>query len=106
MLCSSIGRGQMENQYLRPGGAQDRSHGRQPVDRNFGEGDSMIRGVRYLVDDQGDKTAVVLDLRLHGDLWEDVYDALLARKRRREPRESLSQVRRRLQRARKLKRDG
>ncbi len=65
-----------------------------------------MKGIRYLVDDQGDKNAVVLDLRLHGELWEDVYDALIAKKRRREPRESLAQVRRRLQGAGKLNRNG
>ena len=60
---------------------------------------SKMRGVKFLVDKSGQKTAVVLDLRKHGGLWEDIYDSALARSRAREPRESLASVRRRLRRA-------
>ena len=56
----------------------------------------MISGIRFVVDEHGDKTAVQIDLKEHGDLWEDFYDALLARSRADEPRESLEEVRRRL----------
>ena len=63
-----------------------------------------MRGVKFLVDKSGKKTAVVLDLRKNAALWEDVYDSELARSRVREPRESLASVRRRLQRTGKLKR--
>ncbi len=56
-----------------------------------------MRGVKFLVDKSGKKTAVVLDLRKNAALWEDVYDSALARSRAREPRESLASVRRRLQ---------
>jgi hypothetical protein len=63
-----------------------------------------MRGVKFLVDKNGKQTAVVLDLRKNGALWEDVYDSALARSRAREPRESLGNVRRRLQRTKKLKR--
>lgn len=41
-----------------------------------------MKGVRYMVDDAGEKTAVVIDLRLLGDVWEDIYDSLIAQKRR------------------------
>lgn len=37
-------------------------------------------------------------------LWEDIYDAALARKRETEPRESLEEVKVRLQRSGKLPR--
>ncbi len=63
-----------------------------------------MRGVKFLVDKSGKKTAVVLDLRRNAALWEDVYDSALARSRAREPRESLASVRRRLQRTGNLKR--
>ena len=63
-----------------------------------------MRGVKFLVDKSGKKTAVVLDLRKNAALWEDVYDSALACSRAREPRESLTGVRRRLQRTGKLKR--
>lgn len=59
-------------------------------------------GIRYLVDARGRKTAVQIDLSKFGDLWEDFYDAALARSRRREPRESLAAVEVRLRRVGKL----
>ena len=59
-------------------------------------GGAMIPGVQFLVDEAGVKTAVVIDLRENSELWEDFYDRALARLRRREPRESLPQVKARL----------
>jgi hypothetical protein len=38
----------------------------------------------------------VLDLKEHGELWEDIYDSLLAKSRETEPRESLLAVKRAL----------
>jgi hypothetical protein len=55
-----------------------------------------MTGVTYMVDDAGNKTAVVLDLRKHRQIWEDVHDRLLIESRRKEPRETLAQVRQRL----------
>jgi hypothetical protein len=63
-----------------------------------------MRGVKFLVDKKGKKSAVVLDLRRNAALWEDVFDSALARDRQEEPRETLASVRRKLQRAGKLKR--
>ena len=65
-----------------------------------------MKGIRYVVDGQGRKTAVVIDLKQHGELWEDIYDALTAARRRNEPRESLEDVRKRLERKGKLRRNG
>jgi hypothetical protein len=59
-------------------------------------GGAMIPGVQFLVDEDGEKTAVVIDLRKNSELWEDFYDRALARLRRREPREPLAQVKARL----------
>lgn len=56
----------------------------------------MISGIRFVVDEHGDRMAVQIDLKEHGELWEDFYDALLARTRADEPRESLEEVRQRL----------
>lgn len=56
-----------------------------------------MRGVKFLVDRKGKKTGVVIAPRSNRALWEDVFDVALAKKREREPRESLSVVRRRLQ---------
>ena len=55
-----------------------------------------MKGVQFVVDAKGQKTGVVIDLRVHKELWEDFYDAALARGRRREPRESLTAVLRHL----------
>jgi hypothetical protein len=49
-----------------------------------------------MVDERGQKTAAVIDLRRHERIWEDFYDTLVSRAREREPRESLVAVRQRL----------
>jgi hypothetical protein len=51
-----------------------------------------------MVDERGRRTAAVIDLRKHEQLWEDFYDSLLVESRDREPRESLESVSRRLTR--------
>jgi len=55
-----------------------------------------MSGITFMVDERGQKTAAVIDLRKHEQLWEDFHDALLAESRAREPRESLASVRQRL----------
>lgn len=62
-----------------------------------------MSGVQFVVDEKGEKTAVVIDLKRNRDLWEDFYDGLMARNRASEPRESLRAVRRRLVRSGKLR---
>lgn len=64
-----------------------------------------MKGVQFMVDERGQKTAVVIDLRRHADIWEDFYDVAVARSRQEEPRESLAAVKRRLRRSGKLRRD-
>jgi len=51
-----------------------------------------MEGIQFVVDETGEKTAVLIDLRKHGELWEDFYDLKLARQRQDEPRESLEEV--------------
>ena len=51
-----------------------------------------MKGIRYLTDDAGIKTGVVLDLRRHRRIWEDIHDRLLVESRRNEPRKTLSEV--------------
>ena len=61
-----------------------------------------MEGVQFIVDSEGNKTGVLIDLRKHGPLWENVYDNWLAEKRKHEPRETLQSVRARLKRQGKL----
>ena len=51
-----------------------------------------MEGIQFVVDEKGDKKAVLIDLSKHGELWEDFYDSLLATQRAEEPRESLETV--------------
>jgi len=60
-----------------------------------------MKGVQFLVDDQGQKTAVLIDLKKNADLWEDIYDRALAEAREDEPRESLEAVKKKLRRRRR-----
>ena len=53
-------------------------------------------GIEFLIDRLGRKKAVLIDLKKHKALWEDLYDAYLADKRRGEPRETLESVKRQL----------
>jgi len=57
-----------------------------------------MKGVQFLVDDDGRKTAVVIDIRKNRKLWEDFYDRVVAAHRANEPRESLEFVKKRISR--------
>jgi len=61
-----------------------------------------MKGIQFVTDEMGRKTAVLIDLKKYGELWEDIYDSLLARQRANEPRESIESVKRRLQKQGKL----
>lgn len=55
-----------------------------------------MKGISYVLDDKGERTGVLIDLRTNGELWEDFHDAAVARGRAREPRVPLEEVRKRL----------
>jgi PHD/YefM family antitoxin component YafN of YafNO toxin-antitoxin module len=40
-----------------------------------------VRGVQFVTDSDGQKVAVLLDLKEWGELWEDIYDNLIADER-------------------------
>lgn len=61
-----------------------------------------MEGIQFLTNDKGKKVAVLIDLRKYGELWEDLYDSLTARRRAREPRESHDSVKKRLRKQAKL----
>ena len=43
-----------------------------------------MTGIQYVTDDKGHKTGVLIDLRMHGALWEDFWDGLMAEARKKE----------------------
>ena len=51
-----------------------------------------MKGIKYVVDDKGDRTAVIIDLKKYGQLWDDFQDTMIARLRANEPRETLESV--------------
>jgi hypothetical protein len=55
-----------------------------------------LKGIKFVVDEEGERESVLIDLKRHGEVWEDFYDAAIARQRRNEPRESLTEVKRKL----------
>jgi hypothetical protein len=59
-------------------------------------GGFIMKGVRYLIDESGQKTAVLIDLKKHGEMWEDFHDRAVAEARKKEPRESIAAVKKRI----------
>lgn len=55
-----------------------------------------VKGVNFVVDEDNEKKAVIIDLKKHRALWEDFYDTLLGKEREKEPRETLEKVRKRV----------
>ena len=55
-----------------------------------------MKGVQFVVDERGTKTAAIISLKHHSELWEDFYDSAVADTRKNEPRESLESVKKRL----------
>jgi len=43
-----------------------------------------MTGIQFLTDAKGHKTSVVIDLKTHKALWEDLEDVLVSRSRSRE----------------------
>jgi len=53
-------------------------------------------GFQFLVDEKGDKSAVLIDLKKHRRLWEDFYDLMIFESRRGESRVEWEGARKRL----------
>ncbi|MDE3105009.1 MAG: hypothetical protein KGK08_07520 [Acidobacteriota bacterium] len=41
-------------------------------------------GIQFLTDEKGQKTAAVIDLKVHKALWEDIADVLVSQSRKHE----------------------
>ncbi len=59
-------------------------------------------GVDFILDEHGKKKAVVINLNRYGKLWEDFYDTIVFVDRKKEPRCSLKDVKKRLERKGRL----
>jgi len=44
-----------------------------------------MKGLQFVVDDTGKKIAVLIDLAEWGELWEEIYDVMVAQSRQGEP---------------------
>jgi hypothetical protein len=40
-----------------------------------------MEGIQFLVNEEGEKTSVLIDLSEWGDLWEDFHDTMISRSR-------------------------
>ena len=67
-----------------------------------GSGIDEMKGIQYVVDDSGNRIAVMIDLAKHACLLEDVYDAYLIEHRQNEPTEPFEDVLKRLEAQGKL----
>jgi hypothetical protein len=46
--------------------------------------ENPVTGIQFLTDEKGRKTSVVIDLKKHKKLWEDLQDVLVSQSRRHE----------------------
>jgi len=46
---------------------------------------TALKAIQFVTDPKGKKTALQIDLKQYGELWEDIYDSILAREREKEP---------------------
>ncbi len=62
-----------------------------------------MQGINYVTNEDGKRVAVMIDLKKYGEIWEDFYDVLTAKRRQSEPRESLESVKEKLMAKGKLR---
>jgi hypothetical protein len=62
-----------------------------------------MTGIQFITDDKGRKTAAVIDLKKHRELWEDIEDILVSQSRRHEKRIPLEKVKANLIKSGKLR---
>ncbi len=43
-----------------------------------------MTGIQFVTNEKGKRIAVLIDLKTHASLWEDIEDSLIARSRRKE----------------------
>ena len=61
-----------------------------------------MTGIHYVMDEDGRKIAVQIDLREHAELWEEIEDVLVSESRRDEKSIALDQIKAKLIQSGKL----
>lgn len=61
-----------------------------------------MQGIKYVTNEEGRRVAVQIDLKKYGEILEDFFDVLIAKKRESEARESIASVKARLMKKGKL----
>jgi len=56
----------------------------------------MMKGINFVIDSDGKKVAVLIDLKRLQEIWEDFYDCLLVEERKSEPTKSLKELERKI----------
>ena len=51
-----------------------------------------MKGIQFVVNDEGKRTAVLIDLEELGEIWEDVYDSIVALQHENDPGDPLEEV--------------
>jgi hypothetical protein len=51
-----------------------------------------MKGISFLTDEKNERIAVQIDLKEHGNLWEDFYDSIIAEMRKDEEKIPLTDV--------------
>jgi hypothetical protein len=64
-----------------------------------------MSGIQYVTDEKGRKVGVLIDLKKHRELWEDIEDVLVSRSRRQERQIPLEKVKAGLIKSGKLSRE-
>jgi hypothetical protein len=54
-----------------------------------------MEGVQYIINEKGQKKAVIIDLETFPDLWEDIHDLLVLESRKNEPRSNWKDIKKR-----------
>ena len=53
-----------------------------------------MKGIQYVTDEAGNRTAVIISLDEWGGIWEDIYDIIVSESRKGEPTVSWDDLRR------------
>ena len=56
-----------------------------------------MKGIQFIVNEAGEKQAVIIDLTQWGELWEDFYDVLVAHTRQDEEEVSWEELKQEIQ---------